>query len=97
MGRAALAGAWSRARLHPTDRVVNQSRGIGEPSPLSATWASLTRTARIHIGKETSMPQYEYVCRNCHKKFSEVLTIKEHDTKKSPVHEVQALRRRACD
>jgi putative FmdB family regulatory protein len=28
------------------------------------------------------MPLYEYVCRNCHHHFSEVLTIKEHDTKK---------------
>ena len=28
------------------------------------------------------MPLYEYFCRKCHKKFAEVLTIKEHDTKK---------------
>jgi putative FmdB family regulatory protein len=28
------------------------------------------------------MPLYEYACRKCGKKFSEVLTIKEHDTKK---------------
>jgi putative FmdB family regulatory protein len=28
------------------------------------------------------MPSYEYVCRNCQNKFSEVLTIKEHETKK---------------
>jgi putative FmdB family regulatory protein len=28
------------------------------------------------------MPLYEYICSKCHKKFSEVLTIKEHDTKK---------------
>lgn len=28
------------------------------------------------------MPFYEYVCRKCGQKFSEVLTIKEHDTKK---------------
>ena len=28
------------------------------------------------------MPLYEYVCRKCGEKFSEVLTIKEHDTKK---------------
>ena len=28
------------------------------------------------------MPLYEYVCKKCEKKFSEVLTIKEHDTKK---------------
>ena len=28
------------------------------------------------------MPLYEYVCKKCHKKFAEVLTIKEHETKK---------------
>ena len=30
----------------------------------------------------TIMPLYEYLCRDCHEKFSEVLTIREHDTKK---------------
>jgi putative FmdB family regulatory protein len=28
------------------------------------------------------MPLYEYVCRKCNNKFGEVLTIKEHETKK---------------
>lgn len=28
------------------------------------------------------MPLYEYVCRKCQKKFSEVLTIKEHEARK---------------
>jgi putative FmdB family regulatory protein len=28
------------------------------------------------------MPLYEYICKKCHKKFGEVLTIKEHETKK---------------
>jgi putative FmdB family regulatory protein len=28
------------------------------------------------------MPLYEYICRKCHKKFAEVLTIKEHDEQK---------------
>jgi putative FmdB family regulatory protein len=28
------------------------------------------------------MPLYEYVCRKCQKKFNEVLTVKEHDSKK---------------
>jgi putative FmdB family regulatory protein len=28
------------------------------------------------------MPLYEYACRKCGEKFSEVLTIKEHDHKK---------------
>ena len=28
------------------------------------------------------MPLYEYVCRKCGNKFSEVLTLKEHDKKK---------------
>lgn len=28
------------------------------------------------------MPLYEYVCKKCHKKFGEVLTLKEHETKR---------------
>jgi len=28
------------------------------------------------------MPLYEYICRDCHEKFSEVWTVKEHETKK---------------
>ena len=28
------------------------------------------------------MPLYEYICKKCHKKFGEVLTLKEHDAKK---------------
>jgi putative FmdB family regulatory protein len=28
------------------------------------------------------MPLYEYICRKCQNKFGEVLTIKEHETKK---------------
>ncbi len=28
------------------------------------------------------MPYYEYICKKCHKKFGEVLTIKEHESKK---------------
>ena len=28
------------------------------------------------------MPLYENVCKKCEKKFSEVLTIREHDSKK---------------
>lgn len=28
------------------------------------------------------MPYYEYVCKKCNKKFGEVLTIKEHESKK---------------
>jgi putative FmdB family regulatory protein len=28
------------------------------------------------------MPLYEYICKKCQKKFSEVLTIREHDTGK---------------
>lgn len=28
------------------------------------------------------MPLYEYVCRKCQHKFCEVLSIREHDTKK---------------
>lgn len=28
------------------------------------------------------MPQYEYICKDCSKKFSQVMTINEHDHKK---------------
>ena len=28
------------------------------------------------------MPLYDYICSNCQKLFSEVLTVKEHETKK---------------
>jgi hypothetical protein len=28
------------------------------------------------------MPLCEHICRNCHNKFGEVLSIKEHETKK---------------
>ena len=28
------------------------------------------------------MPLYEYICRKCHNKFDEVLTIKERETKR---------------
>jgi putative FmdB family regulatory protein len=31
---------------------------------------------------ETKMPLYEYICRKCRHKFDEVLSVKEHDTKK---------------
>jgi putative FmdB family regulatory protein len=31
---------------------------------------------------EQAMPLYEYICRNCNNKFGEVLTIKEHETRK---------------
>jgi putative FmdB family regulatory protein len=28
------------------------------------------------------MPLYEYICRKCNSKFGEVLTIKEHETRR---------------
>jgi putative FmdB family regulatory protein len=28
------------------------------------------------------MPLYEYVCKKCGRKFAEVLSVREHDTKK---------------
>ena len=28
------------------------------------------------------MPYYEYICKKCENKFGEVLTVKEHETKK---------------
>ena len=38
---------------------------------------------RGNIGKQRYlMPLYEFICRKCHKKFAEVLTLKEHDAKK---------------
>jgi putative FmdB family regulatory protein len=40
------------------------------------------RWRRILITDRTLMPLYEYSCRKCGKKFSEVLTIKEHEKKK---------------
>jgi putative FmdB family regulatory protein len=36
------------------------------------------------------MPLYEYICRNCHNKFDEVLTSKEHDTQKPQMPECQS-------
>jgi putative FmdB family regulatory protein len=37
------------------------------------------------------MPLYEYVCRKCHKTFSEVRRIKEHETKKVTLPEMTDL------
>jgi len=28
------------------------------------------------------MPSYEYICKKCHKKFTKVMTISEHDSKR---------------
>ena len=36
------------------------------------------------------MPLYEYICRKCHNKFDEVLTIKEHETKQVQCPKCQA-------
>ena len=36
------------------------------------------------------MPLYEYICRKCHNKFGEVLTIKEHETRKVSCPECQS-------
>ena len=38
------------------------------------------------------MPVYEYVCRKCGEKIAEVLTIKEHETKKVAVSEMSKHR-----
>ena len=35
------------------------------------------------------MPVYEYACRKCGKKFSEVMTMKEHETGKFCVRSVK--------
>jgi putative FmdB family regulatory protein len=37
---------------------------------------------KLHHLITSHMPLYEYVCRKCHKKFAEVLTIREHETGK---------------
>ena len=37
------------------------------------------------------MPLYEYICRNCHNKFDQVLTIKERDTKKLQCPKCQSI------
>ena len=34
------------------------------------------------------MPLYEYVCRKCHNKFDEMLTIKERETKEGTLPEM---------
>ena len=36
------------------------------------------------------MPLYEYVCRKCHHKFCEVLSIKDHEHKKIPCPKCQS-------
>ena len=37
---------------------------------------------KSNLSLERSMPVYEYACRKCRKKFSEVMTMKEHETRK---------------
>jgi putative FmdB family regulatory protein len=49
-------------------------------------YAEGTQLTPWYVTGETTeqkpMPLYEYLCSKCGKKFSEVLTIKEHETKK---------------
>lgn len=40
------------------------------------------KAKHVTLTDRQTMPLYEYICRKCHKKFGEVLTIKEHETKK---------------
>jgi putative FmdB family regulatory protein len=37
---------------------------------------------RINLNPGRIMPVYEYACRKCGEKFSEVMTMKEHETRK---------------
>jgi putative FmdB family regulatory protein len=38
--------------------------------------------AIIRGADEDAMPQYEYLCKSCEKKFSTILTVTEHDKSK---------------
>ncbi len=38
------------------------------------------------------MPRYDYICRKCGKKFSQVMTIAEHDTKKTRCPKCSSVR-----
>jgi putative FmdB family regulatory protein len=50
------------------------------------------RQARKTLGRLLCvMPLYEYICRSCHHKFDQVLTIKEHDTKKLTCPKCQSI------
>jgi putative FmdB family regulatory protein len=44
----------------------------------SWTW----EITKKQIKTEAAMPLYEYFCKKCKKKFGEILTVKEHDTRK---------------
>jgi putative FmdB family regulatory protein len=51
-------------------------------------WASKTSTKSEAIiqenlgAEEDAMPQYEYLCKSCEKKFSTILTLAEHEGSK---------------
>jgi putative FmdB family regulatory protein len=45
--------------------------------PAPANYAS-----RADVKWEVAMPVYEYVCKDCHKEFEQVLTLTEHDAGK---------------
>ena len=45
--------------------------------PAPANYASLA-----DVKWEVAMPVYEYVCKDCHKEFEQVLTLTEHDAEK---------------
>lgn len=44
--------------------------------------ADVGRKFQTRQRKEMFMPSYEYVCRECGKKFGEVLSIEQHDSKR---------------
>src|SRR5262245_17565843 len=52
----------------------------GRTERISGILFSLTKNRTPN--RTQHMPFYEYVCRKCNERFGEVLTIKEHETKK---------------
>jgi putative FmdB family regulatory protein len=46
------------------------------------TASGLSGIDGVYVKQRKNMPLYEYICRDCGEKFSEVLRVKEHDTKK---------------
>jgi putative FmdB family regulatory protein len=71
------------APCRPTARSASDGEALARRGKRRAPAGCLfVVTPHLHNEPATSMPLYEYVCRKCHKKFGEVLTLKEHDSKK---------------
>lgn len=54
----------------------------GEGESRSAAREIHKRSSGQKRGIRKNMPLYEYVCRKCNHPFAEVLSVKEHETKK---------------